>query len=192
MFFGLLFFPHLSGVTQVPMEFHMVSVATNGQKSNHTKGRAISALYLAWSLVPSAIRITNICRKDTCTQCSDFTRVWHDEVARFALAFRERRGGAGFETRFWKHGSSSRTAWRIPYRRDILYWCQVCSTSAWGCERSHEACRCEPGMCTQSVMESREANLLLCCYSNISALLGLAASMHSAVTCLPPALTSKI
>lgn len=47
VFFYLLFFPHLSGVTQAPMEFYMVSVVTNGQKSTNMKGRTISALCLA-------------------------------------------------------------------------------------------------------------------------------------------------
>lgn len=47
-------------------------------------------------------------------------------------------------------------------------------------------------MHSRSVMQSRRENLLLCCGSNSSALLGRAASVLSAVTSLPPALTSKI
>lgn len=39
------------------MEFYMVPVVTNGQKSNKTKGMANSALYLALSLVSSAVKI---------------------------------------------------------------------------------------------------------------------------------------
>lgn len=53
----LLLFLHLSGVTQAPMEFYMVPVVTNGQKSNNTKWTAISALYLAVFLVSSAVKI---------------------------------------------------------------------------------------------------------------------------------------
>lgn len=57
MFLYLLLFLHLSGVTQAPMEFYMVPVVTNGQKSIKTKGMANSALYLALSLVSSAVKI---------------------------------------------------------------------------------------------------------------------------------------
>lgn len=187
----LLFSPHLRGVAQGPMEFYLVFVVTNGRKRSSIIERTISLLYLSHSLFSSAAGITNLWRKDTCTQSIGFTRLTQPDhqicpwIQRVTL-----------KTDF---GNTDLALVQLEKSHVAGTFCTDVKP-AW---HQHESVNATtkpvltPGVCTRKVPESWGAALLLC--KPPSLLLqqhfctaGARASTLSAVTALPPALGSKI